>query len=149
VFFACAVFFIAMGADLVTKAGAVDWGRTHSGIYFNPHTGDFGRRVAMSVAAVSVTYGLAYVARWRGLGQIWGSWIGLGLLVAGVIGNGISPLLWSRGVPDFIAMPGGWVWNLADFEITFGMLAVPMSVAAAAGLAWWRESRAEAPSIAG
>jgi lipoprotein signal peptidase len=137
------VFLVAVTADLATKVVAVDWGRTHEGVYYNAHAGDLGRRLCMCAAAVGVTYALAYVARWRGLGAVWGSWAGVGLLVAGVIGNGVSPLLWSLGVPDFIDMPGGWVWNVADFQITFGLLAVPMSLAAIAGLSWWRDSRAD------
>jgi lipoprotein signal peptidase len=142
-FVAFVVFLVAVTADLVTKVLAVDWGRTHHGVYFNAHAGDLSRRLVMCAVALGVTYALACLARWRGLGAVWGSWAGAGLLVAGVIGNGVSPFLWSLGVPDFIGMPGGWVWNVADFQITLGLLAVPMSLAAVAGLSWWRDSCAD------
>ena len=61
------------------------------------------------------------------------------LLVAGVLANGISPLLWAHGVPDFIAVGGGWVWNLADFEIAIGMTGGILSVGVSAVVVYARE----------
>ena len=65
------------------------------------------------------------VARRRGLGRLWGAWIGVGLLVGGVLANGVSQFIWSRGVPDFIHFyslsPD--VWDVADFAIWWGLSA--------------------------
>lgn len=114
------VFAWALTADLVSKA----WTVAHQGsvpvIFNHASPARYAGRVAMSIVALAVTYALARAARWRGYGQIWGTWIGAGLLVAGVAGNGVSSLLWSRGVPDFIPV-GPEAWNLADFEIAVGL----------------------------
>jgi hypothetical protein len=37
----------------------------------------------------------------------WGLWIGVPLLVAGTLANGVSSLRWTQGVPDFIDVQGG------------------------------------------
>ena len=94
-----AAFVLAAGADLATKAYAVE--RLHV-VYNDAHFGDFPRRVLMSLVAVAVTYALAQLARRRGLGRLWGAWIGAGLLVGGVLANGVSQFIWWRGTPDFI-----------------------------------------------
>ena len=68
----------------------------------------------------------------RGLGRQWGVWVGCTLLVAGVLANGVSALIWSRGVPDFIDMGDGWIWNVADLEIAVGLSGGILSVAVSA-----------------
>jgi lipoprotein signal peptidase len=93
----------------------------------------------MCAVAVAVVVGLTQLAQWRGLGTLWGAWIGVGVLAGGIVGNGISPALWEYGVPDFISMPGGWVWNVADFEIGLGILGGLGSIAAGAAVAYLRE----------
>ena len=93
----------------------------------------------MSLVAIAVGYVLARVAASRGLGRQWGVWIGCALLVAGILSNGISPLLWAKGVPDFIAVNGGWVWNVADFEIAIGLTGGILSVAFCALVVYARE----------
>ena len=78
----------------------------------------------MSLVAVAVTFAVADVARRRGIGRLWGAWIGVGLLVGGVLANGVSQFIWSRGVPDFIHFyslsPD--VWDVADFAIWWGLV---------------------------
>ena len=39
---------------------------------------------------------------------------------------------------DFIYVSGGWVWNVADFEIVFGLLGTAAAVVVAATLAYVR-----------
>ena len=62
----------------------------------------------MSLVAIGVAVALARGAAMRGLGRQWGVGVGCALLVAGVLANGVSALIWSRGVPDFIDMGDGW-----------------------------------------
>jgi lipoprotein signal peptidase len=64
--------------------------------------------------------------------------VGVGLLVGGILANGISPFLWDRGVPDFIAMRG-WVWNVADFEIAIGLTGGILSLGVSAVAVYARE----------
>ena len=75
----------------------------------------------MCAVAVAGAIAITHVAARRGFGRRWGAWIGAPLLVAGVLGNGLSVVIWSRGVPDFI-VTGDWIGNLADFEIFFGIV---------------------------
>jgi lipoprotein signal peptidase len=96
------------------------------------------RRLAMSIVAVAVVVALTRLAAWRGIGRIWGAWFGVGLLVAGIVGNGVSRLIWSRGVPDFVTM-GREVWNVADFEIGLGLTGGLVSIAVAALFAFARD----------
>ncbi|HTO25323.1 MAG TPA: hypothetical protein VMJ49_05435 [Gaiellaceae bacterium] len=129
--------------DLGTKTFAVWHGGLGLVVYNDVHAGDFRRRIVMSVIAIAVTYALADVARRRGIGRLWGAWIGTGLLVGGVMANGVSQFIWSRGVPDFIHVyslsPD--VWNVADFEIAWGLTGGMASVVAAALYAYVREHR--------
>ena len=67
------------------------------------------------------------------------------MLGGGVIGNGVSSLIWSRGVPDFIHTPA-YVWNLADFEISLGVTGGLLSVVVAALAAFVRERRLPPPA---
>jgi hypothetical protein len=128
----------AFCADLLTKSYAVTHLST-AALVFNHKPAELPKRIAMCVIAIAVAAVLAHFARQRGIGRIWGAWIGVGLLVAGVLGNGISTYLWSRGVPDFFNVAGDEYWNLADFEIAIGLTGGIVSIAATAILAYVRE----------
>jgi lipoprotein signal peptidase len=130
------VFLAALAVDLVTKAWAIDHADL---VVYNPMPGQLPRRIVMSLVAIGVAVVLAQVAMRRGLGRQWGVTVGCALLVAGVLSNGVSPLLWPRGVPDFIAVGDGWIWNLADFEIGMGLTGGIVSVAVAAIGVYTRE----------
>lgn len=138
-----AAFLLGFGVDLLTKTYAVSEGGLGLVAYNNSHAGDFSRRVVMCLAAVAFTFVAAIVARRRGLGRIWGAWIGAGLLVGGVMANGVSQFIWARGVPDFIHLyslsPD--VWDVADFEIAWGLVGGITSIAVAALIAYARERR--------
>jgi lipoprotein signal peptidase len=127
-------FLLGLVVDLASKAYAVE--RLH--VIYNDKPGQLVRRLAMSVVAVLVVVALTRLAEWRGIGRIWGAWVGVGLLVAGIVGNGVSRLIWSRGVPDFVDM-GREIWNVADFEIGLGLTGGIASIAVAALLAFARE----------
>jgi lipoprotein signal peptidase len=133
---ATAVFLGAFAADLVSK----QWAVAHAGgLIFNGTPSHLPFRVLMSIVAVAVGFVLARAAALRGLGRQWGVWIGCALLVAGILANGVSPLLWARGVPDFIDVRGGWVWNVADFEIAIGLTGGLLSVVFSAIVVYTRE----------
>ena len=138
-----AAFVLGFGLDLVTKTVAVSHGGLGIVAYNSSHAGDFHRRVLMSLAAVVFTFAAAVVARRRGVGRLWGAWIGVGLLVGGVLANGVSQFIWSRGVPDFIHLyslsPD--VWDVADFEIAWGLVGGVTSIAVAALIAYGRDRR--------
>jgi lipoprotein signal peptidase len=130
------VFLGAVAVDLLSK----QWAISHaSGLIFNSTPSELPFRALMSLVAVGVGFVLARGAAMRGLGRQWGVWIGCALLVAGILANGISPLLWARGVPDFIGVSGGWVWNVADFEIAIGLAGGILSVAFSAVVVYARE----------
>jgi len=63
--------------------------------------------------------------------------------------NGLSQFIWSRGVPDFIHIysVSPDVWNVADFEIWWGLLGGLASIVVAAVIAFARERlpRRDAP----
>ena len=135
------VFVVAVMVDLLSKV----WATSHAGLLVYHHTpSELPRRVVMSLVAIGVATLLARAATLRGLGRLWGVWIGCALLVAGVLSNGVSALLWSRGVPDFIDVGDGWIWNVADFEIGIGMTGGILSVAFTALAVYAREKRATA-----
>jgi hypothetical protein len=69
----------------------------------------------------------------------WGLSVGCALLVAGILANGVSPLRWDRGVPDFIGVGGGWFWSFADFEIVIGGTGGLLSLAVGAVLVYVAE----------
>jgi hypothetical protein len=135
------VLVVAMTVDLGSKVFAVSHGGLGLVAYNNTHNGDFTRRVVMSLVAIAFTCVAAVVARQRGIGRLWGAWIGVGLLVGGVLANGLSQFIWSRGTPDFIHFyslsPD--VWNIADFEIWWGLTGGLVSIAIAALIAFARE----------
>ena len=128
----------ALAADLLTKAYWVARGPALGvHVVYNTHPVELARRVTMCAVALAVTAALARLAAWRGVGRVRGAWIGAGLLAGGVVGNGISPLIWHRGVPDFVYL-GAWVWNVADFEISFGLVGGLASILVSALLAYGR-----------
>jgi len=135
------VFVVAVAVDLGTKVYAVDHGGLGYVVYNNIHDGDSVRRLAMSLAALAFTACAAIMARRRGMGRLWGAWIGAGLLVGGVLSNGVSQVIWSRGTPDFIHFysMSPDVWNIADFEIWWGLTGGIFSIAIAALIAFARE----------
>jgi lipoprotein signal peptidase len=116
---AAAVFVSAFAFDLLMKAIMVAHESTVIVVY-NARDGRYGSRVGLSLVAVLVTYGLSRLSRWRGYGEVWGAWVGVALLVAGVLANAASRFFWARGVPDFI-FAGNHIWNLADFMIGIGI----------------------------
>jgi lipoprotein signal peptidase len=126
--------------DLGTKVVAVQLDRGDGWLVYNgTATPGLVHRGVMSLVAIGATVVLARLARWRGMGEIWGAWIGCGLLVAGIMGNGVSRLIWSRGVPDFIHAGDRWIWNVADFAIGFGLVGGVASIALTGLGVWVRE----------
>lgn len=138
--FAGIAFVWALALDLATKAYFVGHHRS-LGVYllYNARDVELSRRLVMCSVAVGAVVVLARLAQWRGLGRLPGAWIGVGILAGGIVGNGVSPALWIYGVPDFISMPGGWVWNVADFEIGIGLVGGLGSIAAGAAVTFLRE----------
>ena len=134
---------LAVCADLGSKVFAISHGGLGLVVYNDVHAGDFGRRVLMSLVALAVTFAMANLARRRGIGRLWGAWIGVGLLVGGVLANGVSQFIWAQGVPDFIHMytlsPD--VWNVADFEIAWGLTGGIVSIAVTVLIVYVREHR--------
>lgn len=131
------LFLAAFACDLASKELAVS--RGVGSLIYNRSPAELPLRVAMSALAIAVALALTRIAAIRGLGRQWGVWAGCALLVAGVLANGVSALLWERGIPDFIDVRGGWVWNLADFEIALGLTGGILSVAVSAVGAYLRE----------
>jgi hypothetical protein len=132
------VFGAAFAADLLTKQLVV--ATQAEPVFFNTPRHGLAIRLVMCVVAVAVAAVMTRAAAWRGLGRPWGAWIGGGLLVAGVLGNGVSPLLWPAGVPDWI-VDGDWIGNVADVEIFFGLLGGFVGTAAGVVLVYVRERR--------
>jgi hypothetical protein len=133
---AAVVFASALAADLLSKAFMVAREDVAIVVY-NGRPGRYADRLLLSLAAVAVAFALSRASRWRGYGEVWGAWVGLGLLVAGVLANGVSRFLWPRGVPDFI-FAGDHIWNLADFMIGIGMTGGIVSLFATACIAYVR-----------
>lgn len=119
--------------DLATK----QWAVGHAGtLLYHDTASRLPLRMLTCVVTILGAYGIAWVAEARGLGRQWGVWTGCALLVAGTLANGFSALLWRHGIPDFIDLPGGWVWNVADFEIAVGLSGGLLSVAVSAAAAY-------------
>jgi Signal peptidase (SPase) II len=141
------VFVVAFAADLLSK----EWATSHAGgLVFNNRPSELPLRILVSLVTLAGAFVLAWLAGMRGLGRQWGLWIGVALLVAGILANGVSALLWARGVPDFIGVRG-WVWNVADFEIAVGLTGGIISVGVSALAAYTQEQvarrRPDAPSL--
>ena len=132
------VFCAAFAADLLTKTAVVT---THlHGVYFNTPRHGLPLRLVMCAVAVAFAFLMTRAAAWRGLGRPWGAWVGGGLLVGGVLANGVSPLLWQAGVPDWIEN-GQWIGNVADFEIFFGLMGGFMGTALGVVVVYIRQNR--------
>jgi hypothetical protein len=113
------LFAAAFVADLATKTIAVD---DHAHVYFHDAPSRLPKRLLGIALAIAVTALLTRLsARRRDLGRPWGAWIGAPILAAGILANGVSSLIWQRGVPDFI-WTGDSIMNVADFEIFFGIV---------------------------
>jgi hypothetical protein len=138
-------FALALGVDLTSKVLAIAWDTNGKVVVYNDRPGMLVLRVLMTLIAICVTYLLTRGAQRLEIGRLWGAWIGVGLLAGGVIGNGVSSVIWSRGVPDFIHTPA-YVWNLADFEISIGVVGGILSVVVAALSAFVRERRLPPPA---
>jgi lipoprotein signal peptidase len=135
----CAGAFVtALALDLLTKMYAVAYLRGPHGLVFNDRPHDLALRIDVSALTIAAVFLIEHLGRRRGLGRLWGAWICVGVLVAGTLGNGVSSYLWTAGVPDFIRVSGGWMWNVADFEIVFGLLGTAASVFASAIIAYTR-----------
>ena len=135
----CGVAFaMAFTLDLVTKLWAVTWLAGPWEIIFNNRPHDLAMRVDVVFVTVGVVYLLDRVSARRGMGQLYAAWFCVGVLVAGTLANGVSSYLWSAGVPDFIHVGDGWLWNVADFEIVFGLLGTALSIVATAVFAYVR-----------
>jgi hypothetical protein len=134
-----AAFLFIVFVDLGTK-GYADFTTSQGFVVFN-HTrsSDLPQRIGMSLLAVVVMYALALGAYRLRIGRLWGGWIGVGLLTGGVLSNGVSYLIWSGGVPDFIRPSGAFIWNIADFAIGIGLTGGVVAIAATAALAFVRE----------
>ena len=135
-------FLFTLGVDLGSKAFAVAASPPLRVVYDHRHVGDGLSRVLLSLAAVAAVSGGSVVAARRGIGRLWGAWACVGFLLGGIAGNGLSHLVWARGTPDFIWVPGRYVWNLADFAIGLGLMGSFVSVAVAALFAAVRDLRA-------
>ena len=132
------VLIATVGVDLASKVIVI--ATASSGVVvFNHRADDLARRIAMSLVAFAVMYGLALGARRFGIGRLWGGWIGTGLLIGGVLGNGISWWIWNGGIPDFIRPGGDHIWNIADFAIGLGLCGALLSIAVSAVIAYFRE----------
>jgi Signal peptidase (SPase) II len=134
-------FTAAFAVDLLTKSYFVAHKAGPHSVVYNQRPHDLVLRIDVSLLTLAVVYVLAVVARRRGIGRLWGAWIGVGVLLGGTLGNGVSSYVWARGVPDFIHVSGGWVWNVADFEIVVGLLGAAASVVVSAAAAYVRGLR--------
>jgi lipoprotein signal peptidase len=130
------VFVAAFVVDLLSK----QWAVGHAdGLVFNNKPSELPLRVFVALVTIAGAFVLGWLAALRGLGRQWGLWIGVALLVAGILANGVSALLWARGVPDFIDVRG-WVWNVADFEIAVGLTGGILSLGVTALVVYTRET---------
>ena len=91
-------FGLALGVDLASKVLAIAYDVDGKVVVYNDRPGMLVLRIVMSLIAVAVAYLLTRGARHLGIGRLWGTWVGVGMLGGGVIGNGVSSLIWSRGV---------------------------------------------------
>jgi hypothetical protein len=140
------VFGCALALDLLTKVYAVERFHAFGAVVYNDRPHDLMVRIDVSAVTIAAVYFLQRIGLGRGLGRLWGSWIFVAVLIAGTLGNGVSSYLWARGVPDFIHLSDGWVWNVADFEIVLGLLGAAVSATVNAVIAYARSRLAPARS---
>jgi hypothetical protein len=131
-------FACALALDLLTKVYAVETFHAFGAVAYNDRPHDLAVRIDVSLVTIAAVSLIQRAGRGRGLGRLWGAWICVAVLIAGTLGNGVSSYLWARGVPDFIHMSDGWVWNIADFEIVVGLLGAALSVIANGVIAYGR-----------
>ena len=131
-------FALGVFVDLASKAGAVV---SDSGVIYHDGPSKMAFRILGCLVTVLCVATLTAYASEAGLGRQFGLWIGCGFAVAGIVSNGLSALLWSHGVPDFISVGAGWVWNVADFEIVVGTTLGLLSYVVAAVAAYVRTVR--------
>ncbi|HEY4412966.1 MAG TPA: signal peptidase II [Gaiellaceae bacterium] len=131
------LFLVAFTVDFATKSAAVRW---DGHVIFHDVPAELPKRVVMSLLAIGAAAAFTRVSERRKLGRPWGAWLGVPLLVAGILGNGVSSYLWPRGVPDFIPS-GDWVFNVADFEIFFGIVGGILTLIAGFCLSYALERR--------
>lgn len=136
-------FLFVLEVDLLSKLVAT---RHLDVLYNDANHGDFTRRVVLSALAVGAVWAFGRIARWRGFGRLRGAWIGVGVLVGGITGNGLSHVIWPHGTPDFIDA-GDYVWNVADFAIGLGLAGCALSIAASALLAYARGRFGTRPGV--
>ncbi len=139
---------LAFCVDLGSKVFAISHGGLGLVVYNDVHAGDFRRRVLMSLVALAVTFAMANLARRRGDRPA------VGRLdrrrpprrrrpraTASRSSSGLS------GVPDFIHVyslsPD--VWNVADFEIAWGLTGGIVSIAVTVLIVYVREHRGGPP----
>jgi hypothetical protein len=131
-------FVAALTLDLVTKICAVVSLEGPGEILFNDRPHDLVMRLDVCLITIGVVYLLERAALRRSVGRLYAAWVCLGVLVGGTLGNGVSTYIWSAGVPDFISMSDGWMWNVADFEIVLGLLGTALSILGSAVVAFVR-----------
>jgi hypothetical protein len=131
------LFAAAFTADMMTKVAAVEG---HAHVYFHNVPSRLPERLLGIVLAVAVAWGLTRLsARRRDFGRPWGAWIGVPILAAGILANGVSSMLWRYGVPDFI-WTGDSIMNVADFEIFFGIVGGAVALAVGWCVTYGREA---------
>jgi hypothetical protein len=131
-------FAASFAVDLVTKIFAVASLARPSEIIFNDRPPDLLMRVDVCLVTIGVVYLLERAVLRRGVGRLSAAWLCVGVLVGGTLANGVSTYLWAAGVPDFISLSDGWKWNVADFEIVFGLLGTAAAIVTSVAVAFVR-----------
>jgi len=130
---------LAFAGGLLVDFGSKVWAVSQdSGVVYHDVPSRLALRLGACLLTLAFAAALSVYAVKVGLGAPFGLWIGCGLAVAGIVANGVSSMLWAGGVPDFIPAGGGWVWNVADFEIVLGMTGGLISLGLAAVVAYVR-----------
>src|SRR5947209_8968969 len=83
-------FVGALAVDLITKTYFVAHAVGPHAVVYNQRPHDLAIRIDVSLLTLAVVYVLTVVARRRGMGRLWGAWIGVGVLLGGTLGNGVS-----------------------------------------------------------
>jgi hypothetical protein len=135
---ASVAFAAAVFVDLVSKVLVVS---ADFAVVYHDTASKMAVRLIGCFVTVACVAALTVYATRTGLGRQFGLWIGCGAAIGGIVANGVSATLWSRGVPDFIPAGGGWFWNVADAEIVAGTTLGLLSYALAAVIAYSRTVR--------